>query len=119
MKQWEKRIVVLNNVYKFLLTGDTKINNKENLDEWTISILNFSYINTPLIIEKINPFLKNDWTWDRILPINQAIIIMAYSEKKIFDTDVSIIINEAIKTAKNYSDDSSYKFINSILDKIL
>lgn len=119
MKQWEKRIVVLNNIYKFLLTNNTQISNKENLDEWIISILNFSYENIEIIINKVEPFLRTDWTWCRILPINQAIIIMAYSEKQLFNTDVSIIINEAIKTAKNYSDDASYKFINSILDKIL
>lgn len=119
MKQWEKRIISLNNIYRFLTTELTNIANRENLDGWIIEILDYAFINKNMIIEKVEPFLNNDWTWDRILPINQAIIILAYSEKEINKTDKAIIIDQSIKTAKNYSDASSYKFINLILDKIL
>ncbi|MGL4768679.1 MAG: transcription antitermination factor NusB [Mycoplasmoidaceae bacterium] len=119
MKQWEKRIIILNNIYKFIITNSKKIENEKDADSEIIKILEYSFENVNNIKDIVKPYLNSGWTWDRILPIDQALIIMAYSEWKTISTDKAIIVDEVIKTAKNYSDINSYKFINYIVDKII
>ena len=59
------------------------------------------------------------WSFDRINLVEQSILIMSYTHKQIEDSDKRIIINIAVKLAKNYLDKDDYKFVNAILDKVL
>ena len=59
------------------------------------------------------------WNFDRLNLLEQAILVMSYTHKQTQDTDKRIIINIAVKLAKNYLDKDDYKFGNGILDKVL
>ena len=59
------------------------------------------------------------WSFDRLNLVEQAILLMSYTHKQIENTDKRIIINVAVKLAKNYLDKDDYKFVNGILDKVL
>lgn len=99
---------------------NSKIDLDENeINEDVIKIINYFKKNREEITNMIKPFLKENWTWNRLLAIDRAIICNAICESKILKTDKKVIIDQAIITSKNFSDENSYKFINSILDKVL
>jgi len=68
-------------------------------------------------VRKINSLL-NEWTFDRLAIIEQAILLLAISEFELETAEKAIIINEAVELSKIYADDSSYAFINGVLDKL-
>lgn len=122
MKQWEKRVVSFEIIYSFLMRE--KIPNDYN--EYILSanedikkIIEYFVANFEEIKKKVVPFIKEGWSWERLHVVDRAIICNAICESNVFNTDKKIIIDQSIKTAKNFSDINSYKFINSILDKIL
>ena len=65
-------------------------------------------------IEAISPLLKQ-WTFDRLGYIERAILILAYVQYKYLDTPKPIVIDIAVKLARRYADEDSYKFINAVL----
>lgn len=67
----------------------------------------------------ISTHLEN-WSIDRIASVEKAILRIATYEIKYVDTiPESVSINEAVELAKKYGDDSSSKFINGVLSKII
>ena len=68
-------------------------------------------------IEDISSHLVK-WTFDRLSFIDQAILLDSYAEYKTGLNNKNIIIDEAVRIAKEYSDDESYKYINGVLDKL-
>jgi len=68
------------------------------------------------IIDKINAVL-NEWTFDRLGYIEQAILFLAFSELVYETADRAVIINEAIEITKLYCDEASYRLINGVLDQ--
>lgn len=74
-------------------------------------------------IEEIDTTIKenlDNWTFDRIAKTDLAILRNAVAEIK-YNEDIpdSVAINEAVKLAKAYGDEKSYKFVNSVLSKIV
>ena len=70
----------------------------------------------PRLKKLILKYTKESWSWERIAPLNRALLI--YGAYEIYFTDKALIIDVMVTLAKQYSPDDSYKFINSILDKI-
>ena len=70
----------------------------------------------PRLKKLILRYTKESWSWERIAPLNRALLI--YGAYEIYFTDKALIIDVMVTLAKQYSPDDSYKFINSILDKI-
>jgi len=66
-------------------------------------------------IAKINSHL-NDWQFERLAYLEQAILLVAISELDIKEDEKAIIIDEAIQLAKTYADEEAYKYINAVLD---
>lgn len=67
------------------------------------------------IIEK---YLQN-WTMDRVSPVNKSILRLSiFSLMHLKDIPTQVVINEAIDLAKIYSEKDDYKFINGLLDKV-
>lgn len=64
----------------------------------------------------INDKMEN-WTWDRINIVEQAILLLSIIQIN-NGVDKKIVINESVELAKEYCDDNNYKFINGILDKL-
>lgn len=69
-------------------------------------------------IEKINGALRDDWQFERLGFVEQAILIMACCELDLETAPRAIVIDEAITLAKKYCDDETYKLINGVLDKL-
>ena len=60
-----------------------------------------------------------NWTFDRIAPIEKAILrISVYEILFMADIPSAVSINEAVELAHKYGDEKSSKFINGILSKV-
>jgi len=71
------------------------------------------------IDDEIKIHLKK-WTIDRLPKVDLAILRVAvYEIKHCEDIPVGASINEAVDIAKEYSTDSSGKFINGVLSSVL
>ncbi len=72
-------------------------------------------------LDEIDTIIKNhliDWDFDRLDKVDKQILRVAVYELKYTDTPYQIVIDEAVKIAKNFSEDKAKSFINGILDKI-
>jgi len=71
--------------------------------------------------EEIDKIIKDhliDWTFDRLDKIDKQILRVGVYELKYTDTPFQIVIDEAVKLAKNFSEDKAKSFINGILDRV-
>ena len=69
----------------------------------------------PEIIEKLNSLLNN-WSFERLGLVEQAILLVAYSEYVYMKLEKAV--DMALKLAHKYADDESYKWINGVLDSL-
>lgn len=56
---------------------------------------------------------------DRVYKVDLAILYLACTELKYFETPSAIVVNEAVELAKKYSTLKSSKFVNGVLSSIL
>ena len=71
--------------------------------------------------DEIDKIIKDhliDWDFDRLDKIDKQILRVGVYELKYTDTPFQIIIDEAVKIAKNFSEDKAKSFINGILDRV-
>ena len=71
--------------------------------------------------DEIDKIIKEhliDWDFDRLDKIDKQILRVGVYELKYTDTPFQIIIDEAVKIAKNFSEDKAKSFINGILDRV-
>ena len=83
---------------------------------YTITIDAMKY--RDVYIAKINQALRDDWTFERLGYVEQAILIMACCELDLEVSPRAIVIDEAITLAKKYCDEETYKLINGVLDHL-
>jgi len=70
------------------------------------------------IDERIKPKLEH-WDFSRLNALDKANIRLGtYSLLYQKDTSPTIVINEAVRIAQEYSTDDAYKFVNAVLDSI-
>ncbi len=72
-------------------------------------------------LDKIDEEIKNhliDWDFNRLDKVDKQILRVGTYELMFTDTPFQIVIDEAVKIAKNFSEDKAKSFINGILDKI-
>lgn len=107
----------------FLLNKDIKQSVYDNSDAneidpflYTITIDAMKY--KSIYVENINKALRDDWTFDRLGYLEQAILIMASCELDLEISPRPIVIDEAITLAKKYCDEETYKLINGVLDHL-
>lgn len=72
--------------------------------------------------EMIQKYLKNNWPIKRLaktdlILLRLAIFEMCYISEK--EVPNKVALNEAIELSKRYSDDTSYRFVNGVLSKIM
>ncbi len=126
MKQWEKRVKLFELVYGALIR-DISPNDLINFSfeqsyEFgadSLKILECLAKEWEQIVNLLKPNISTTWTWERISYTDKAILLLAVAENKALDTPRNVIIDQSLITAKNYSIDDSYKFINPILEKVL
>jgi len=71
--------------------------------------------------EEIDKVIKEhliDWDFERLDKTDKQILRIGVYELLYTDTPFQIVIDEAIKIAKNFSEEKSKSFINGILDKV-
>ena len=69
----------------------------------------------PKLKATITKYISKSWTWERLNPLERAILLLGTFEFKTLDK--KIVINEMIIYAKEYLLDNKYKYINAILEK--
>mgnify|MGYP001333266522 FL=1 len=94
------------------------IDKREYDKKYLSSTLDLIENNKAVIIDKIES--NTDVKLSDTSPIDRSILFLSVSEL-LFKNDIppKVVLDEAIKIAKKYSTEKSYKFINTILDKIL
>lgn len=123
--QWEKRVEVFHYVYSTLMSNvKHKDIIKNAFEQFTFSadqmkIIEYYANNKQEIINLISTKLQNNWTWERVSVVTQAILITSYSESQALTIDKKIVIDQALITASKYCEPNEKKFINAILDKII
>lgn len=71
------------------------------------------------ITELISKNLKTGWTIDRISTVDLSLLKLAIYEIKYRELPYKIAINEAVKYAKVYGEDTSASFINGVLASVV
>ena len=108
----------------FLLKKDIKSvvfeNTKESnrIDPFLYAITIDAYANIDFYKSRINSILNEDWTFDRLGYIEQAILVIAATELTFETAPKAIVIDEAVTLAKKYCDDDAYKLINGVIDRL-
>lgn len=94
---------------------------KEDPSVWqyALTLVNGTILHWDEINKKIQEIAQN-WSLTRMAVVDRSILRMAIYEL-LYQKDVpsSVVINEAIEIAKNFSTNQSGSFINGILDKMI
>ena len=125
MNRHEQRVVAMQSVYQHLLLGKdirkcvydiTKGANE--IDGYLYSLTIGTIDNQAAFEQRINDLLRDDWSFDRLSMLEQAILLISFQEILANDTPKAVVINEAVTLAKKYCDDNSFKLINGVLDQL-
>ena len=120
------REILVQAVYQFLFNNqDTSEiydqfakehqNKKINLE-----ILNSKLKSIELNSQKINQAIdKTDFDISKIDLIDKAILYVAFEEIIFGELDHPVVIDEAIRLSKKFSNPDSFKFLNAIIDKYI
>ena len=122
MNRHEYRVQIIFALYQsLLLKKDLRLSFNDNFEgddnEFLLKLKEDLILNYKSYIDKISPLLTK-WTFDRLSYIEQAILLESTSEIELGLNNKNIVINEAVKIAKEYCDEDSYKYINGVLDKL-
>ncbi len=85
--------------------------------EFALNLLKGILENRDKIDEVIKSHLIN-WDFDRLDKIEKQILRVAIYEILYTDTPFQIVIDEAIKITKNFTEDNAKSYINGILDRV-
>ena len=125
MNRHEQREIAMKSIYQNLLLGkDIRravydlTQGQNEVDEFLYTLTIDLMQNKDAYIEQINQNLRDDWSFDRLSLLEQSILLIACQELKQVQTARAVVINEAVTLAKKYCDDSSYKLINGVLDRL-
>lgn len=107
--------VLLNKPFLTLFAEEGHLMKQEE-SPYIVNTLRDIETNEESYVAAINSHL-NQWSFERLSYVEQAILLVAWSELERKEDDKAVVIDEAIKLAKTYSDESSYPYINAVLDK--
>ncbi len=69
--------------------------------------------------QTITAYLKQGWSLNRLSKTDLVILRLALYEIKFEKLPAKVAVNEAIELAKQFSDDTSRRFINGLLSKLI
>ena len=84
-------------------------------DEFAWDIVNTAVSHKGKIKLLIRAFAP-EYEFDKIAPINRALLVLGIAEMKFMETPPVVVINEYIELAKVYGEDKSPSFVNGVLD---
>ena len=95
-------------------------NNLTKLDcEYGISLAEATLTHSGEILSILRDNITG-YTLDRVYKPELAILMMSVCELRYFtDTNLKIVINEAVELTKTYGDEKGYKFVHGVLSKIV
>ncbi len=122
MNRHEYRVGIIFALYQHLLLNKElgrcfSDDFKEDDNEFRNAVCSDLLANLEEYKDEISRYLKH-WTFDRLNYVDQAILLEAVSEIRSGLNSKNIVIDEAIRIAKEYCDEDSYKYINGVLDNI-
>lgn len=120
------RELLVQAVYQFLFNNqDTSEIYDQFVKEHQNKKINFEILNSKLRSielnsEKINQAIdKTDFDISKIDLIDKAILYVAFEEIIFGELDHPVVIDEAIRLSKKFSNPDSFKFLNAIIDKYI
>lgn len=120
------REILVQAVYQFLFNNqDTSEIYDQFIKEHQNKKINFEILNSKLRSielnsEKINQAIdKTDFDISKIDLIDKAILYVAFEEIIFGELDHPVVIDEAIRLSKKFSNPDSFKFLNAIIDKYI
>ena len=122
MNRHEYRVGIIFALYRHLLLNkeleqcfSEDFENDDN--DFRIAVCDDLITNIDNYRPEISEHLKR-WSFERLNYVDQAILLEAVSEIRSGINNKNIVIDEAIRIAKEYCDEDSYKYINGVLDNI-
>ena len=122
----QARILALESIYQFFLDNEKedfqeilinyKTKNNKPYFNYLKKITNGTIENLKIIDQKIEPFATRSLKSMDITDL--SLLRLGVFELVYLEVPYKVVLNEYIEIAKDYGAESSYKFINSILDKI-
>ncbi|ATZ18758.1 transcription antitermination protein NusB [Williamsoniiplasma somnilux] len=116
------RYLLMNNDNSYIiqdLLDETQLKNEEKINDEMMENIKVILKEKEDLIDEIAFKLSDDWNWDRIPFLIQAILLVGIFEIKYTQTPKAVTINEMINISKEFEPDFNYQFINAILDKII
>jgi len=120
------REILVQAVYQFLFNNqDTSEIYAQFVKEHQNKKINLETLNSKLRSielnsEKINQAIdKTDFDISKIDLIDKAILYVAFEEIIFGELDHPVVIDEAIRLSKKFSNPDSFKFLNAIIDKYI
>ena len=120
------REILVQAVYQFIFNNQ---NTSEIYDQFAkehqnkkinLEILNSKLKSIELNSDKINQAIdKTDFDISKIDLIDKAILYVAFEEIIYGELDHPVVIDEAIRLSKKFSNPDSFKFLNAIIDKYI
>ena len=120
------REILVQAVYQFLFNNQ---NTSEIYEQFVkehqnkkinLEILNSKLKSIELNSQKINQAIdKTDFDISKIDLIDKAILYVAFEEIIFGELDHPVVIDEAIRLSKKFSNPDSFKFLNAIIDKYI
>jgi N utilization substance protein B len=116
----EDRINALYYHYLFRWDYVQLVNNeaKLQLDDSQLNTIRETLNNQKELESLIKANLREDWPWENISPLIQAILINAVAEIKLFDNKIAIVIKESNKYTARYVGQEPISMITALLNNI-
>ncbi|MGO1923816.1 MAG: transcription antitermination factor NusB [Jeotgalicoccus sp.] len=93
---------------------DTRFYEVYQTETFVKSIVDYYIHNQETVNDEISRYLTG-YTIERISKVERNILRLAVSELQSHGAPVKVVIDEAIKLAKNYGDKDSHRFVNGVL----
>jgi N utilization substance protein B len=122
----KSRIIALEAIFAYLSReGDVTVEaslqhvlkyvEEVNADDFAEKIVRSAFDNLAKIRVIIRS-LATEFDYEKIAPINRALLVLGVGEMKFLGTPPVVVINEYIELAKDFGEDKSAGFINGVLD---
>lgn len=96
-------------------------------DEWPLETIDMDYVLRlargfeeyyPQVAELVNQHTTS-FQFEQMDPMDQAMFVLGYEERKVLQTPKEVIINEVVELAKRYGDGGSSKLLHGIIHHLL
>ena len=123
MNRHEARILLMQTIYRHRLLQDdlrmdfANYNPERPYDDFILQIVEDLAEHENNYIGLIQTNL-NKWSFERLNYVDQAILLLAASEMHLGLNEKAVVIDEALRLSKKFSDPDNYRYINGVLDNL-